>query len=350
MTIDQGDIRFERRGRIGLVTLDRQPALNALTHAMVLALRDALDGWADDPAVAAVVVTAAPGRAFCAGGDIRQVYEMGRGGGARRNAFFRDEYRLNARIERYPKPYVALVDGVCMGGGVGISAHGSHRVATERLVFAMPEVGIGFFPDVGGTYLLSRMPSGIGLYLALTGGSIRLADACLAGFVTDPVAARDLPEIVGVLAETGDVDRALGGRAVDPGPAPLSTRRATIAHAFGAGSVAEVLRRLDAVTGEHADFAAETAATIRTRSPTSLEVTFAALARASRLDFAACMVMEYRLLCHILEGHDFYEGVRAAIVDKDRRPQWRPADLAAVDRGAVEAHFRSPPGGDIVLD
>jgi enoyl-CoA hydratase len=350
MTDDDGDIRIERRGRLGLVTLDRQPAMNALTHAMVMRLRAALDAFADDAAVAVVAVTAAPGRAFCAGGDVRQVYEMGRAGDPRRNLFFRDEYRLNALIERYPKPYVALVDGVCMGGGVGFSAHGPHRVATERLVFAMPEVAIGFFPDVGGTYLLSRMPSELGLYLGLTGTSIRLADAHLAGFVTDAVPAEALPSIIERLAETGDVDTALAGRTVPVGPAPLAGRLATIAWAFSAHEIGEILARLDAETGEHAPFAAETAAMLRARSPTSLELTFHALRRARKMSFAECMVMEYRLLCHVLDGHDFYEGVRAAIIDKDRRPRWRPAELEDLEVLDIEAHFRPPAGGDLVLD
>jgi len=350
MTSDDGDIRFERRGRIGLATLSRPSALNALTHDMVRALRGRLDDWADDPAVAAVVVAAVPGRAFCAGGDIRQVYGMGRSGGPRRNAFFRDEYRMNALIARYPKPYFAIVDGLCMGGGVGISAHGSHRVATERLGFAMPEVGIGFFPDVGGTYLLSRMPSEIGVYLALTGGAIGLADACLAGFVTHPVAAATVPALLERLAETGDPDTALAGATVDAGAAPLAPRREMIARVFGADTVGEVLARLDAERGEHGEFAARTAATIRTRSPTSLAVTLEALRRARRAGFAECMVTEYRMLCRILDGHDFYEGVRAAVVDKDRRPQWRPAALEEVASADVEAHFRTPAEGDIVLD
>ena len=350
MTDGDGDIRIERRGRLGLVTLDRQPALNALTHDMVLRMRAALDDFAVDPAVVVVAVTAAPGRAFCAGGDIRQVYEMGRAGDPSRNLFFRDEYRLNALIERYPKPYVALVDGVCMGGGVGLSAHGPHRVATERLVFAMPEVAIGFFPDVGGTYILSHMPSELGLYLGLTGMSIRLADAHFAGFVTDAVAPESIAAIIDRLAETGDVEVALAGRTVPIGPAPLAPRLAVIERAFSAREVGEILLRLDTEAGEHAAFAAETAATIRSRSPTSLELTFHALRRARTMSFADCMVMEYRLLCRILEGHDFYEGVRAAIVDKDRRPRWQPAELDELEVLDIDAHFRPPAGGDIVLD
>jgi enoyl-CoA hydratase len=194
------------------------------------------------------------------------------------------------------------------------------------------------------------MPSQIGLYLALTGGAIRLADARLAGFVTHPLAPAAIPGVLDRLAETADPDAALAGTAIDPGPAPLADRRQMIARTFAGDDVGDILARLDAEGGEHAAFAAETAATIRSRSPTSLEVTFDALRRAHRLSFAECMVMEYRVLCRILDGHDFYEGVRAAIVDKDRRPQWRPADLAAVDTAAVEAHFRPPPGGDILLD
>lgn len=347
------EILFERRGPMGLVTLNRPKALNALTHGMVKALARQLADWEHDPAVRHVVVTANGDKAFCAGGDILKLYEMGKAGKAgspEQLAFFADEYRLNATIKRYPKPYVAILDGIVMGGGVGISVHGSHRVGSERIVFAMPEVGIGFFPDVGGTYFLPRMPNQTGTYVALTGGRLKQADCQWAGITTHCASSASLAELVQALGETDDVDVTLAAFAVDPGPASLAAQAGVIAEAFGRASVAEILAALDGLTGADGEWAQKTAATIRARSPMSVEIAFRQMREGPVLDFDACMRLEFRIVSRIMTDHDFYEGVRAVLVDKDNRPQWSPDTLQALDRRAIDAHFEQPSGGDLAFD
>jgi enoyl-CoA hydratase/carnithine racemase len=331
------EIICETQGAAGLVTLNRPQALNALTLDMVRALRRALDAWADDPRVTRVVVTGAGERAFCAGGDIRRLYDLGRAG--RRDEaleFWREEYALNLRIKRYPKPYVALIDGIAMGGGVGVSLHGSHRVAGDRYVFAMPEVGIGFFPDVGATYALPRLPGRMGLYLALTGERARAADALAFGLATHAVPSAALAEARAALIDGAPVDAALGLAAREPDGAVLRGQRETIDACFAAESVAAVLARLDAAGS---DFAVKTAATIRAKSPTSLRIAFEQMRRGGALDFEEAMRTEFRIVSRVVEGHDFYEGVRAAILDKDNAPRWRPPTLAEVTDAEVERHF-----------
>lgn len=352
--MSEPEVLVERRARAGLLTLNRPKALNALTPAMVAALRGALEAWRDDPAVERVILRAAGERAFCAGGDIRHVYEQGRAGDPTQVDFFADEYRLNVAIKRFPKPWVSLIDGIVMGGGVGVSVHGSHRIGTERTTFAMPETGIGFFPDVGGSYFLPRMPGGAGLMLALSAGRLKQADALWGGVLTHAVRAEDLAALEAELCDTPDLEGTLSRFAdrCDPGPASLAVRAARIAEVFSAPSVAMVLDgldRLSALAGEDAAWAGGLADTIRTKSPTSLEIAFEQLGRGATLDFEDCMRMEFRIVSRILQGHDFYEGVRAVIVDKDNAPVWRPAELAQVSRDDVLAHFEPPAGGDLVL-
>jgi enoyl-CoA hydratase len=239
------EILLERRGAAGLVVLNRPQALNAITHGMVLALRRALEEWAADPAVTRVVVTAAGERAFSAGGDIRHLYDLGQAGRHEEAlTFWRDEYALNVRIKRYPKPYVSLIDGIVMGGGVGVSLHGSHRVAGERYQFAMPEVGIGFFPDVGATWALPRLPGKTGTYLALTGERVRAVDALALGLATHAVPSAALGEIREALIAGEPVDEALARFCRDPDPPPLVAERETIDRCFAAASVPEILDRL----------------------------------------------------------------------------------------------------------
>src|SRR5215216_3709682 len=234
----EAELLCERRGAAGLVTLNRPQALNALTHAMVLELSRALDAWADDPAVTRIVVTGAGERAFCAGGDIRHLYDLGKTGRHEEALrFWRDEYALNVRIKRYPKPYVALIDGIVMGGGVGVSLHGSHRVAGERYQFAMPEVGIGFFPDVGATYALPRRPGETGTYLALTGERVRAADALALKLATHAVASSAMAGVREALIAGEPIEDLLRRASSDPGPAPLDPHRATIDRCFSADSV-----------------------------------------------------------------------------------------------------------------
>lgn len=334
------EIVCERQGEAGLITLNRPKALNALNLAMVREMRRALDAWERDPAVTRIIVQGAGEKAFCAGGDIRQLTEDLKAG--RRDealAFWREEYQLNIRIKRYPKPYIALIDGIVMGGGVGVSLHGSRRVAGERYLFAMPEVGIGFFPDVGGTYALPRLPGQTGMYLALTGERVKRADAVMLGLATHAVASAGIPALREALIAGEPVDEALARAAADPGPAPLEAHRAVIDSCFSAESVAAILQRLDEAAAKGSDSAAKTAAGMRTKSPTSMNLAFEQVRRGASLDFEEAMKVEFRIVSRIGDGHDFYEGVRAVIIDKDNQPRWQPASIEQVDRAVIEHHF-----------
>jgi enoyl-CoA hydratase len=340
---DGADIRFERRGAAGLVTLDRPHALNAMSLAMVRALTRQLAEWERDPAVTRVIVTANGGRAFSAGGDLRALYDLGRAGRYEEAlGYFREEYALNSRIKRYRKPYVALIDGIVMGGGVGISVHGSHRVAGDRFVFAMPEVGIGFFPDIGATWFLPRLPGELGSYCALTGERLAAEDGAAAGIATHRVASARFPDLIAALCGTVAVDAVLGAFAQPPAAAPVAARRPAIDRLFRADRVEDILAALDAEAGgkgAEAGLASATAALMRTKSPTSLKITREQMRRGASLDFAECMRTEFRIVSRIVRGHDFYEGIRAVIIDKDQAPRWQPSTLAAVSAAEVERHF-----------
>jgi enoyl-CoA hydratase len=341
------EIRFEHQGRAGIVTLARPGALNALSHDMVSSLAAKIAEWRDDPAVGVVVIRG-EGRAFCAGGDIRAVSLAGRGD-PRQRAFFHDEYRLNAAIKAFPKPYVALVDGYMMGGGAGIAVHGSHRVFAENAVFAMPESGIGFFPDVGSSFFLARMPGEAGVYCALAAARLRRGDALYAGIATHAVPAGAFDGILGQLVEGADVDDVLAGHAEDVAPETLAGLHGDIDALFATGSVESILERLAGHGRANADWARQTAAAIGAKSPTSLRVALRQIRAARDLSFEDCIRLDWRIACAILDGHDFYEGVRAVLVDKDQAPVWRPATLADVDPEAVDRHFVVPPEGDLPL-
>jgi len=341
------DILFERRGVAGVVTLNRRDALNAISHVMVYAFTEQLIAWESDPAVTRVVVAAAGGRAFCAGGDLRALYDLGRAGRYDEALqYWRDEYRLNAIIKRYRKPYVAIVDGIAFGGGVGLAVHGSHRVAGDGCRFAMPEVGIGFFPDVGATWFLPRLAGEAGTWCALTGERIDAADATALGLATHRVASSRLPDLLDGLCGAVPVDALLAAFAEPPGVGPLQVHRDAIGRRFAAARVEDVLLALDAAAvaaAPDADFARRAAATIRTKSPTSLKVALAQLRRGKSLDFEACLRFEFRIVSRVATGHDFYEGIRAVIVDKDHSPAWRPPTLAAVSDADVERYFAPVP-------
>jgi len=347
------DILFERRGAAGIVTLNRPKALNAVTHAMVLALRAQLDRWADDGAVTRVVITAAGDRAFSAGGDIRALYDLGKAGRqGEALQFWRDEYPLNALIKNFRKPYVALIDGIAMGGGVGVSVHGSHRVAGDRFSFAMPEVGIGFFPDVGATWFLPRMPGELGTYCALTGERFGVGDAVAAGIATHRVSSARFGEVLEALTGTVPVDAALAAFAEPAGQGTVVGRRMTIDRLFTGDMVENILAALDSeASSERADaeWAHKTAATIRTKSPLSLKLALAQVRRGKSWDFETCMRTEFRIVSRVLHGHDFYEGVRAVIIDKDNEPRWRPATLPDIGEAEVERHFAPLEGSELVL-
>ncbi|MGI8526805.1 MAG: enoyl-CoA hydratase/isomerase family protein [Pseudolabrys sp.] len=338
-----GDILFERRGAAGVVTLNRSQALNAVTHDMVRALRAQLENWAGDEAVTRVIVTGAGGRAFSAGGDIRALTDLGKAGKHDEALqFWRDEYPLNAFIKNYRKPYIALIDGIVMGGGVGISVHGSHRVAGDRFQFAMPEVGIGFFPDVGATWFLPRMPGELGTYCALTGESFSAADACAAGVATHRISSARFPALLDGLYGSVSVDAVLSAFSEPAGEGPILARRATIDRLFKGDLVEAILVALDReASSDTADagWAKAIAATIRAKSPLSLKIALQQIRRGETWDFATCMQAEFRIVSRVIHGHDFYEGVRAVITDKDNSPRWRPQSLAQVSAADVERHF-----------
>src|SRR5256714_4218476 len=294
MDSPNAEILFERRGAAGVVTLNRPKALNAVTHAMVRALARQLETWANDAAVTRVIIRAAGERAFSAGGDIRALYELGRGGRqSEMLTFWRDEYPLNAMIKRYPKPYVALIDGIVMGGGVGVSVHGSHRVAGDRFSFAMPEVGIGFFPDVGATWFLPRTPGELGTWCALTGDRLRTADAVTAGIATHHVRSDRFGDLIDALCGNVSVDATLAAFAEPPGDAPMNAQRATIDRLFAGDRVENILQRLDAETGADREWAAAVAATIRTKSPLSLKIALTQVRRGKDWSFEDCMAHEF---------------------------------------------------------
>ena len=351
--MEGADILFERRGAAGLVTLNRPKALNAVTHAMVLALRAQLAAWADDDAVTRVVITGAGERAFSAGGDIRALYDLGKAGRHDEALqFWADEYPLNALIKNYRKPYVALIDGIVMGGGVGVSVHGSHRVAGDRYTLAMPEVGIGFFPDVGATWFLPRLPGELGTYCALSGERFNGADAVASGLATHRVASARFPALIAGLTGTVSVDAVLAAFAEPAGEGPVAARKGTIDRLFAGDTVEGILAALDreAASGSaDAEWAGKTAATLGTKSPTSLKLALAQVRRGAAWDFETCMRAEFRIVSRVIHGSDFYEGVRAVIVDKDNQPRWNPATLAGVSEAEVERHFAPLPGGDLPL-
>ncbi|WP_329032017.1 enoyl-CoA hydratase/isomerase family protein [Streptomyces sp. NBC_01725] len=339
-------VLVRRDGRVGRLTLNRPRALNALTHAMVSRIGAALTVWERDPDVHAVVIDGAGGRGLCAGGDIRAIHEDARTGGSASPAFWRDEYRLNARIARCPMPYVAFMDGIVMGGGVGLSAHGDVRIVTERSRVAMPETGIGLVPDVGGTYLLSRAPGELGTHLALTGAAVGAADAILCGLADHYVPSERLAELAGRLADT-DVPVAVRRHASAPPEGELAADREWIDACYAADSVEEIVDRLFA-DGHHG--AKQTAETILTKSPTALKATLAAVRRARTAGtLEEVLDVEYRASCAALRTPDLVEGIRAQVIDKDRMPKWVPGELGAVTPADVARFSAVPPGGDLGL-
>ncbi|MFE6776619.1 enoyl-CoA hydratase/isomerase family protein [Streptomyces sp. NPDC057702] len=340
MSTADDSVLLRREGRVAHLVLNRPQAINALTHPMVRAIDAALTAWAQDPGVETVVLTGAGERGLCAGGDIRAIYQDARQGGDASRAFWRDEYRLNARIARYPKPYVAIMDGIVMGGGVGVSAHGSSRVVTEHSRVAMPETGIGFAPDVGGTHLLGLAPGELGTHLALTGTPVSAGDALRCGLADHFVPRVALPALLADLARH-PVRDALA-RHVQPAPAgQLDAARAWIDACYQAPTVEEIIAELLAHGAPEAREAAET---LLARSPTALKVTLTAIRRARRLgSLEAVLDQEYRASCAALTSHDLVEGIRAQVIDKDRAPHWRPGTLAEVSDAHVARYF-APPG------
>ncbi|MEU4352446.1 enoyl-CoA hydratase/isomerase family protein [Streptomyces sp. NPDC023838] len=333
------------RGRTAHLTLNRPRALNALTHAMVRRIDEALTEWEHDPAIETVVLTGAGERGLCAGGDIRAIHDDARSGGTASADFWRDEYRLNARIARWSKPYVAVMDGIVMGGGVGISAHGNVRIVTERSRVAMPETGIGFVPDVGGTYLLSRAPGELGTHLALTGTPVGAADALLCGLADHYIPSAQLPLLLAELTSSPVREALPRHTHQPPPPGELAAYREWIDDCYAAETVEEIVDRLFATGIQEAK---ETAETLLTKSPTSLKVTLKAMRQARELaTLEEALTQEYRISCAALTSPDLVEGIRAQVIDKDRKPRWSPGTLGEVEGGVVERFFGTGGGQEL---
>ncbi|MFP2927262.1 enoyl-CoA hydratase/isomerase family protein [Pyxidicoccus sp. 3LG] len=353
------DVLLETRGAVGVVTLNRPKALNALDLGMCRKLHPVLDAWAVDPAVKAVVIRGAGGRAFCAGGDVRAVAaSLGEAPDGERERlsreFFRAEYALNHRIHHFGKPFIALVDGICMGGGLGLSIHGAYRVVTEKLVLAMPETAIGLFPDIGGGWFLPRFPGESGTYLGLTGARCNAADALWLGYATHHVESVRLEAVLDALvgaewssgAASAVVEKVLAGFHADAGTSPLGVQHAAIDRCFAAERVADIQQALEA---EDTPWAQETWATLMRMCPMSLKVTLHQLRMGRTRDYDEMVAVEYRLSQSMTARPDFREGIRAVLVDKDNKPRWHPATLSEVDDAEVEACFAPLGAEELVL-
>ncbi|CAL1691668.1 Carnitinyl-CoA dehydratase [Brevundimonas subvibrioides] len=327
---------------VGRITLNRPKALHALNLGMCEIMTAALLDWRDDDAVRSVLIDHAGERGFCAGGDIRMIAESGATDAVEARAFFHAEYRLNHLLFTWPKPVTAIVDGIVMGGGVGISEPAKVRIATERTTYAMPETGIGLFPDVGGSWFLPRLPGEAGTWLALTGARLKAADTVALGIHTRFVLSAQVDALKAALRSDGP--EAVGAHAADAGPAPLAPHREAIDRLFAHDRVEDIVAALEA---DGSDWAVAQLAILKTKSPQSLKVTLRQLRLGREMtDFAEAMVMEYRLGGRVVRTHDFQEGVRAVIVDKDNAPQWSPATLGEVDDAAIEALFAPLPDGE----
>lgn len=358
------EIRFTVEGGLATVELTRPKALNALTLGMIREMHPQLEAWEDDDSVKAVLIKGEGEKAFCAGGDVRAVYRSmvddlgGKGPSELSKTFFLEEYRLNHTIHAFSKPYVALLDGVTMGGGVGLSVHGSHRIVTERLMFAMPETGIGLFPDVGGGWFLPRLPGEFGTYLALTGARLDAAGAVALGVATHYVPSTRLQGLEAALAttiaEAGDgrtaINDVLDRFAEALGDDPTAGHRELIDRCFAESSVEGILEALDRAAADGSGFAAETAATLRHKCPTSLKISLEQLRRGrSMSNLAEVLAMEYRMSQQCIAGTEFFEGVRAILVDKDHAPKWRPDSIEGVSAALVASFFDPVPGREFSL-
>ncbi|PIW30902.1 MAG: enoyl-CoA hydratase/isomerase family protein [Rhodobacterales bacterium CG15_BIG_FIL_POST_REV_8_21_14_020_59_13] len=335
------EIIARKSGQTGRITLNRPKALNALSMDMVHAMIKALLAWQDDDSVKAVVVDGEGEKGFCAGGDIRMLHDSGKAGGHEAWRFWHDEYQLNTLIKTYPKPYIALIDGITMGGGVGISVHGSHRVAGDRTMLAMPETGIGFYPDVGGTYFLPRLAGETGMWMGMTGVRLNAADCVATGIATHYTPSADLQGLIKALegADLSDenaLEVILEEYSGDPGDSDLAVTRGLIDAAFSGDDVAAMVARISEAGDS---WSQKQAKIIAIKSPTSLKLTCAAIRSGAGLSFEDVMQQELRLSTHCLDGVDFYEGVRSVIIDKDNAPNWSPATLDDVDDAMIAAYF-----------
>ncbi len=336
VTGESDEVLTRVEGGVGFITLNRPKAINSLNQTMVDLLSTVLIRWEGDGAIRTVVLSGAGDRGLCAGGDVVAVYNSAKADGVETRRFWRDEYRLNAHIGRFGKPLVTLMDGIVMGGGVGVSAHANTRVVTDTSKIAMPEVGIGFVPDVGGAFLLARAPGALGLHAALTGASFSGADAIAMGFADHFVPHAGLHAFTAAIAADG-IAGALAHHAVEPPPSELAAQRDWIDECFAGDTVEDIVA---ALRGHGAGPAADAADLIASRSPIAVSVTLEAVRRAAKLEtLEDVLVQDYRVSSASARSHDLVEGIRAQIIDKDRNPKWSPADLAHVSRADIEAYF-----------
>jgi len=346
MAEENEDILVSVDNGVGLLTLNRPKAINSLTHGMVTVLASTLTDWENDGSVHTVLLTGAGERGLCAGGDIVDVYNSARGDGVEARTFWHDEYVLNAHIARYSKPYVAVMDGIVMGGGVGISAHASVRVVTDSTKMAMPEVGIGLIPDVGGSFILSRAPGRLGLHAALTGAPFNGADAIALGFADHYVPHDVLGEFKKAIID-GGIDTALAAHAIEPPPSSLLAQRNWIDQCYSGETLADIVATL---RGHDTEPATDAANLIASRSPVSVSVALEAVRRAANLETLEDVLrQEYRTSCGALRSHDLVEGIRAQVIDKDRNPKWSPATLSAVTDADIQEYFK-PADPDLTFE
>jgi enoyl-CoA hydratase len=353
VTETEGDLIARREGAAGIIRLNRPKAINAMTYEMSLGIDAALDRFESDPAVAVVILEGAGERGLCAGGDIRGLYESSKAGGDLGKMFWRQEYVMNARIAKYPKPYVAFMEGLVMGGGVGLSAHARHRVVTEKTKLAMPEVGLGFFPDVGGTWLLTRIPGEIGAYFGLTGQTMNGPDAVFARFADAVVPSAELPALRAALtalrpgATSAEVDKVIAGFATGESAGPIASKQALIDRWFAHERMQDIF---DELKRDDSEFAQSTLRVLNEKSPRGMVVTLELLrlARAS-LSLRECLVREYRAALEVFRSDDFREGVRAAVIDKDRNPRWSPPRIEDVMPEMLAPYFREIGADELVF-
>lgn len=332
------EVQFLREGRAGIIKLNRPDALNALNHSMVLAIQKALNAWETDDDVCCVLIEG-EGRAFSAGADIVSIYHAHAAGNPAYD-FFADEYSLNAYIGRFPKPYISFLSGIVMGAGAGIAVHGSHRIVSENTVFAMPEATIGFFTDVGGGRFLSRLPAAFGVYLALTASHIKWGDCLQLGIATHAIHDEDFIKLRQTIIDVGDPRPALEQLALEPNYETSPEVRSAINECFGTATLEQCIDALQAKAADDHVFARLAVEQMERMSPTSLKVIFRQLQTCKPLGLDDCMIVENRIAHRMLDSYDFYEGIRARLIDKDQSPTWRPAQIKDITDERVDAYFQ----------
>lgn len=345
------DVIFSKENHIGFITLNRTQALNALTLPMILNMQEQLSAWENDASIHAVFLQAEPGKAFCAGGDIRWLYEQGKSANAQQLEFFFHEYRLNYFIHQFSKPFIAFMDGITMGGGVGIGLHANCAIGTENFIFAMPETTIGFFPDIGASYLLARCPGYIGTYLGLTGNRLKVADAHALGLIKFAVPSHVKQQLLEQLFQldlTTDafnkVNQCIQCLHSSTHDSDIEKNASLIEELFSKETMESIISALEAHPANWSD---EIIANLRSKSPISLKVTLEQIKRARGLNIKECLEMDYCLVQHFIASHDFYEGVRALLIDKDKTPKWQPECIEKVSQAQVDTFFTSPSSGPL---